>query len=274
MDWQQTSRWLDTIYNDGDEFELVAIKDGKAHRKTYTYSDLTTHPSTSALMNAIANAEEGGWNVYASAMPRQIQEQGVYDRLWVDQDDLEGLWPWAVGEIQWPKPSTLVKTSEEDGSFRWQAIFLLSDTLPNEEARNLMKRLANEIGADGGVHDPRRILRVPGVLNVKRGVPARLMDTNQGTISPDAFNLPDQTAVSKLLNTQVQNPNEILGEWLAGAEEGERNRKAYVCARFLKSCGVAHDDALSIVALGGSRCDPALPEHEIRNAVRSAYHGG
>ena len=277
MDFEQTSRWLDRLYEDGDTFELVAIKNGKAHRKTYTYGGLQhtyNGEKTVEVREAIRNAEEGGWNVYASAMPLNIQETGTYDRVWVDMDALDGIWPWGTdAEVQWPQPATLVKTSEEGGGFRWQAIWKLAKPLDPEQARSVMKRLANQIGADGGVHDARRILRVPGVVNAKRGTPARLMDTHEGTVSLDAFDLPTETAVSKLLSAEVQNPNAILGEWLAGVGEGERNKKAYVAARFLRSTGVVHDDALAIVALGASRCDPPLDENETRNAVRSAYHG-
>ena len=266
MDKEQVTRYFNKLYAE-QPFELVAIKDGDARRKTLHWP-----MDNLDVLAAIKAFTIRDYNVYASAMPMDVQETQLYDRVWVDQDDITGPWPWGTEEVQWPAPTTLVKTSEEDGGFRWQAIWLLKDPLEQDDARRLMKRLAAQIGADGGVHDPRRILRVPGVMNAKRGVPARLMDTNEGTISVAAFNLPEETAVAKLLSAQVNNPNEILGEWLAGAEEGERNKKAYVCARFLRSCGVVHDDALSLVALGGSRCEPPLPEHEIRNAVRSAYH--
>lgn len=268
MDAEQVNRYISKLYQPGQTFELVAIKDNSARRK-----DFTMGAEEDSLLGAITVFEDKGYNVYTSAMPRDVQDTGQYDRLWVDQDDLDGPYPWGTdAELQWPEPTTLVKTSEEAGGFRWQAIWLLDKPMEDAEARAAMKRLAKQIGADGGVHDPRRILRVPGVINAKRGTPARLMDTHDGTVSVDTFNLPKDTLVTQLLSAEVNNPNAILGEWLAGAEEGERNKKAYVCARFLRSCGVVHDDALAIVALGGSRSDPALPEHEIRNAVRSAYH--
>lgn len=267
MDAEQVTRYFNKLYEDGQSYELVAIQDGKARRKWFQHG-------VDSPYDAIAVFEAAEHNIYASAMPRDVQEQSLYDRVWVDQDDVNGPWPWGTdSELQWPQPTTLVKTSEEGGGFRWQAIWLLDKPVDETKGRAVMRRLASQIGADKSVHDPRRILRVPGVVNAKRGYPARLMDTHDGLVSLDSFNLPTDTLVGRLLSAEVNNPNAILGEWLAGAEEGERNKKAYVCARFLRGCGVVHDDALSIVALGGSRCDPPLPEHEIRNAVRSAYHG-
>lgn len=270
MDTEQITRYFTRLYGQGATFELVAIKGQSVTRKDFIWGST----QEAAAIKAIQKAEEAGYNVYASAMPLEVQEEGLYDRVWVDQDDVDGPWPWGTDpDLQWPKPTTLVKTSEEAGGFRWQAIWLLDDALPEERARNMMRRMAKQIGADGSVHDPRRILRVPGVTNAKRGVPARLMDTAEGLISPSAFSLPKETTVTKLLSADINNPNAILGEFLAGVGEGERNHKAYVCARFLRSTGVVHDDALAIVALGASRCSPAMPEHEVRNAVRSAYHG-
>ena len=272
MDAEQAQSYFDALYDDGDRFELVAIKDGNARRKEFTWGD-DDHPLS--VLDACEAFEAHGFDVYASAMPLQAQEAGVYDRVWVDQDDLEGPWPWGTdADLQWPKPTTLVKTSEEGGAFRWQAIWRLKQSLGAEDGRSTIKRLAAQIGADAKVHDPRRILRVPGILNAKRGMMARYLGGSADAINVDAFNLPKQTAVQALMEAQVSKPQAILGEWLAGFEEGERNQKAYIAARFLRSCEVTFDDALAIVNVGGSRCRPAMDEQEVWNAVRSAYHAG
>jgi len=270
MDTEQTEKWLAQQYGEGDQFELVAIKDKQARRKTFTWG----YPDEDPL-GACGAFEAAGYDVYASAMPMDVQATGKYDRIWVDQDDLAGPWPWGTDkDLQWPKPTTLVKTSEEGGSFRWQAVWQLNGLLDEKEARATMKRLAAQIGADQSVHDPRRILRVPGITNAKRGVMARYLGGETDAVSLEAFNLPKETTVQALLSQTVTKPQAILGEWLEGFGEGERNQKAYICARFLHSCEVAHDDALAIVALGGSRCTPAMDDQEIYNAVRSAYHAG
>lgn len=273
MDVEQSMSWFDALYNDGDSFELVAIKDGNARRKTFHWD-----PGSSVyfdVQDACAAFEAHGFDVYASAMPLNVQEDNVYDRVWVDQDDVDGPWPWGTdADLQWPKPTTLVKTSEDSGGIRWQAIWKLNKKLAETEGRNLMRRLAKRIGADGKVHDPRRILRVPGILNAKRGTPAVYMGGAPDRISPDAFKLPKETAVQQLMEAQVSKPHAILGEWLAGFNEGERNQKAYICARFLRSCDVTHDDALAIIAVGARRCTPPMHEQEVYNAVRSAYHAG
>ena len=277
MDKRETDRFLNRIYNPSDEFEVLYRHDDGtvARKKRFMPSD---PDEMLTLLDEFERAEDSGYNVYVSAMPTHVREAGTYDRIWVDQDDVAGPWPFGADPnfdgAQWPPPTTLVKTSEADGGFRYQAIWLLTEPIEKERARIVMKQLARRIGADETVHDARRVLRLPGVMNAKRGTAARLMDTNDGTITPSAFYLPEDTAMDRLLNTDVQNPNHILGEWLAGAEEGDRNRKAYVTARFLKGCGVDYTDAAAIVQLGALRSSPPLAEHEAQHALDSAYHRG
>ena len=229
------------------------------------------------VLDEMERAEEAGYNVYVSVLP--VSHQGhVYDRVWVDQDDPTAPYPFAADERweggQWPEPTTLVKTSDAEGGFRWQAIWLLQPgtALSPDEGKAFVKKLAKKAGADESVHDARRVLRVPGILNAKRGSMARLISTSEGHVSTEAFDLPEESYVEGLLNMEVNNPQHILGEWLDGAKEGDRNRKAYVTARFLRSCGVSIEDAGPILKLGAMRCDPELPDHELQHALNSAYH--
>lgn len=277
MDRREAERFLTRIYSPGDSFEVLYKSegdDGKVARKTHTFHG--EPEATADLLDEFERAEAGGFNVYVSAMPRNIQETGDFDRVWVDQDDVAAPWPFGADPAfdgpQWPAPTTLVKTSTEDNGFRWQAIWLLDEDTESTRARVIMKTLAKRIGADDSVHDARRVLRVPGIMNAKRGTAARLMDTSEGDTNLSQFDLPKDSPVQALLNQQIQNPAHVLGEWLDGATEGDRNRKAYVTARFLKGCGVQYDDAAAILMLGAMRCEPELEEHEVQHALDSAYH--
>ena len=136
----------------------------------------------------------------------------------------------------------------------------------------MVRRLAAKAGADGAVHDPRRVLRVPGLINAKRGSMARLLETHSGTVTEEAFNLPTETALDAIMSKQVVAPHHVIGEWLGGVDEGDRSRKAYVAARFLKSCGVSWIDAAAILKVGAMRCDPVFEDRELEHSVNSAYH--
>ena len=272
MDPRETHRFLAKLYEPTDTFEVAYIKpDGPVRRV-----ERSAEVGFEAVIDEMRRAEEAGFNVYTSALPVSIREQGRYDRVWVDQDDPTAPYPFAADARweggQWPDPTTLVKTSDAEGGYRWQAIWLLGESLDADKGKATIKRLAKQAGADASVHDLRRVLRVPGILNAKRGSMARLLSTTDGRRDLEAFNLPEESYVEALLNTEVNNPAHVLGEWLEGAEEGDRNRKAYVAARFLKSCGVTIEDAGPILKLGALRANPPLDDHELSHALKSAFH--
>ena len=284
MDHRETERFITRLYAPGEEFEVAYIHPTKEGREKVrrvvrmiepVLGDETGMGDSATVIGEMARAEEAGYNVYISALPVSLQNN-AYDAVWVDQDDPSAPYPFASDERweggQWPEPTTLVKTSDADGGFRWQAIWKLNTQLTVDEGRSFIKRLARRAGADESVHDPRRVLRVPGIMNAKRGSMARLISTSQSETSIEAFDLPDVGLVDKLLTADVQNPAHVLGEWLEGVHEGDRNRKAYVAARFLKSCGVTIDDALPILKLGAQRANPPLPDDELLHSTKSAYH--
>lgn len=275
MERRETQRFLARIYQEGDRFEVLYRHEGGSVARK---ERLHTSDTAEAFLDEVQRAEEQGYNVYVSAMPLDVQATGKYDRIWIDQDDVEGPWPFGADPTfegtQWPQPSTLVKTSEAVGGFRWQAIWLLKTPIEAGLAKHAMKTLAKSIGGDEGVHDSRRVLRLAGVMNAKRGSAARLMDTNAEPISFSAFDVPQETALTKMLTADVQNPNHVLGEFIDGVTEGDRNRKAYMAARQLKASGVSHGDAGAFLLLGASRCEPPLNERELEHALNSAYHRG
>lgn len=273
MDSRQTKRFLDRLYDEGDQIEVAFIQPGgKVARRERAY----TPEALPSVLDEMERAETAGFNVYVSVLPVAIRKAERYDRVWVDQDDPAAPWPFGADDrwegASWPMPTTLIKTSDAEGGFRWQAIWRLTKDLDQETGRAVIKRLAARVGGDGSVHDLRRVLRVPGLINAKRGSLARIIDTTTGTISLEAFDLPTETAMEKLLTMPISNPAAVLGEWLEGVEEGDRSRKAYVCARFLKSCEVLWQDAGAIMQLGASRAIPPFPEHELEHALNSAYH--
>ena len=272
MDKNETHRYLTRLYDIDDDFEVAYLKpDARPSRVVRNLTD------PDGLLDEMERAEGAGFNVYASVLPTRLQD-GVYDRIWADMDDVTAPYPWGVDAPHpLPEPTTLVKTSEEAEGFRWQAIWRLDDgALLGDTGRDVVKRLARAIGADQAVHDPRRVLRVPGIINAKRDQMARLVSTTEDRFSLKAFDLPEGGSGSDLLKTlqtaEVSNPAHVLGEWLDGAKEGDRNRKAYVVARFLKGCGVDYEDAGPILKMGALRADPPLPDHELIHAMNSAYH--
>lgn len=262
IDRKQINSFLQVLYTPSDEVELVAVKDGNARRKTFAVADLP--------IDGIQKFEDDGWNVYISALPLYQQQNAKrYDRIWIDMD--EGL---PLDNFDLAQPTTLVQTSKG----RWQAIWLLdeSDYLTIENGKAEVRRLALKLGGDPAVNDPRRVLRLPGVQNAKRGEPSILRVAKHRTTSLATFKLPEVAAngvtIEALMGAVVNDPKAVLGEWFAGCDEGDRARKAYVTARFLKNCGVTYEDALILVNTGAQRATPVLSENEVVHATQSAFN--
>lgn len=277
MDREQVTRHLGRLYGESEHFELVAVKSGQAKRKTFRWPD-----DGEEVVQAIKVFEEKDWNIYASVLPLERQEEKRYDRVWIDRDELNAPWPFGADPNwnypAWPDPAVIVRTSQEAGGTRWQAVWMLDEPLSEKEGRELIRRLAERGYGDTSVHDPRRVLRVAGVRNAKRNDVARLLATSNGKTSPEQFMLPTLSdgngmpTLEALQTGEITSPQMVLGEYLGGVQQGDRARKAYVTARFLKSCGVVFDDAIPILVTGGRRCNPPLSDDEILHAARSAYH--
>ena len=275
-DLAQARDYFTALFQDGDEFELVAVRDGRARRATFGLADLNS------VLAACEAFEEQNFNVYASVLPLAQQEAGTYDRIWIDRDDPKAPWPFGADPNwtlpAWPSPTVCVRTSQVPGEGeRWQGIWILKESMDEATARGAIKALAAAGVGDASVHDPRRVLRVPGVRNAKRDSMTKLLSTTTARADWDSFLIEvtppgEPPTMTDLLSGSVSAPHAILGEWLGGVGEGDRARKAYVAARFLKSCGVSFDDALSLIRVGASRCEPVLDGDEGMPAVRSAFH--
>lgn len=88
------------------------------------------------------------------------QNQGV---LYVDMDRTDISYENCFQLI--PEPSFIWTTSNN----RWQAIWLLEDTIRISTQQEVNRRLAYHLKADTGAWDAARVLRVPGSINYKRG---------------------------------------------------------------------------------------------------------
>lgn len=95
-----------------------------------------------------------------------------------------------------PKPNFIWETSKN----RWQAVWLLENTIQISTQQEVNRRLAYHLKADTGAWDAARVLRVPGSVNYKRG-------GEQGKIvryEPDlVFNVSDFDAAPNVVSNYV-----------------------------------------------------------------------
>jgi hypothetical protein len=152
-----------TWANSGGGKVWLATNDTKWEERCHNWSDY------GSILKAISNQKEGSdiyWTplVFGNDTSRKANntkpEVGV---LYVDMDRTDISYEDCFVIV--PKPSFIWETSRN----RWQAIWLLEDTIQISTQQEVNRRLAYHLKADTGAWDAARVLRVPGSVNYKRG---------------------------------------------------------------------------------------------------------
>jgi hypothetical protein len=158
----------------------------------------------------------------------------------------------------------------------------------------LQKRLITLLDSDKAIHDPARIMRLPGFINHKEPVavcrivnvdPENIHDLN--TLKPLLGNAPGQSEEGNQTR-QVANftarPGILVGrkanaidraaltasKW-PGAGEGQRNCRAFQNAAYLiRNLALAENEAWPILWAWNRKNRPPLPEWELRQALQNA----
>lgn len=226
-------------------------------------------------------AEHDGQNVYIGANPRR--EKGGKDAasvalarcLFVDIDGV------SIGEAEsrlaktgLPRP-TCVVVSGGGVHFWWR----LAEPITNlSEWTARQRAIIPLLGADKAIHDPPRIMRLVGTMNVKRGKPCELVECDGGRVyGLDQF--PAETvsvgAIHHRASASMHNGGETalsratLLFLRSGATEGERNVKLFHAACDYAGCGLNEEQAHRELGDVAERC--GMDAAEVRQAIRSAY---
>lgn len=135
------------------------------------------------------------------------------------------------------------------------------------------------LGSDGKIHDPPRIMRLPGFRNHKREAQARIVGCwPERQYAAVEFRPADRVVESAHTAPMIaagaekrpENVGRLTRDFLAfGAPEGERNQRAYMAACELQGNGYAEPEAMEMVRTAAVRC--GLPEDEAIAAVKSAF---
>ena len=134
------------------------------------------------------------------------------------------------------------------------------------------------------VHDPARILRVPGTLNHKSSPPSSVKVVHNTMERFSIGQLEDNLAVngsipsySPYIGKGINNNSvpSTLGtlngtdKALAGVPEGQRDITVFRLAMTLRDSGVPLDFAIPLIKQAAANCDPPFPEEEaLRKAAR------
>jgi hypothetical protein len=158
----------------------------------------------------------------------------------------------------------------------------------------LQKRLIALLNSDAAIHDPARLMRLPGFTNHKEPVAAcRIIDaertrtyrlssllgsmycvvTEADYLAPYRTGHDNTTQSRKPLNDRtsaVKIAKLTAAKW-PGVAKGGRNHRAFQNAAYLlKNLGLAQEQAWLILRHWNSKNKPPLPERELRQVVRNA----
>ncbi|MCP5363967.1 MAG: AAA family ATPase [Hyphomicrobiales bacterium] len=213
--------------------------------------------------------------------------------LFIDQDDGPLPDEWHV------KPSFLVKRNAK----KWHAYWPV-DGLPADEFRAAQKRLIAHYNSDKSIHNPSRVMRVPGFLHLKDrkspqvprlvidGYPAKgaiLMGPRGSAVyqpssvlsglkapvteaTPEARTSPE--------GVELDRPEDIARaarylENVPGSISGQHgNDNAYAVFAKLKDFGISEELAPTLAKSWNENCIPPWSANDLKSFARNAYNHG
>lgn len=158
----------------------------------------------------------------------------------------------------------------------------------------LQKRLIALLGSDSAIHDPARIMRLPGFINHKRPVATcRIIDDDQTriynlkTLMPLLYSVFTESDYKVQYQRGCNNTGQLkkpfhsnisavkvakltADKW-PGVTKGQRNCKAFQRAAFLvKNLALSEKQAWPILREWNHKNIPPLPERELSRTLRNA----
>jgi hypothetical protein len=163
-------QFTDALFDPNDTIEIRCFRDdrhGAGPQAWLTAAELPTDPRP-------ARFRDGGWGVFVGANPRaqrgEASTNGVALArcLWIDCDPKEGFEciehvDERIADAGLPEPTIIIGSGNG-----WHCYWRLTEPMTDLKAwQARMKALIESAGSDGSVHDPPRVMRLPGSSNRK-----------------------------------------------------------------------------------------------------------
>ncbi len=276
--------FTECLFDPADTIEIRRLPAGKS---TWHKAGALAETAESLLAD-----NRQGQNIYAGANPRRSHGGTKNEDVvcaWCLFADFDGIgldesrnrWQ----KIHLPEPTLIIASGHGVHAY-WRLTDPMVDMAPWSNAqRNLIAAL----NSDKAIHDPARIMRLPGFMNHKPpAAMCRIAEADPTRKYPleDLLERIGNSAQSKPI-PQTQTPAttipslDILGratlaaaKWPAAAE-GERNTDAFHHACYLvKDFGLNDDQALSILREWNYKNSPPLSEEELLNCLKNGIAYG
>lgn len=258
----RTAEFFDALFEPGD---IVEIRRFPSKRQEWWLA--------SELPMLAAGPNE---DVYFGANPRKSRggseaSDVLHARcVFVDFDHVSD--PGAAEELirnaELPSP-TCVLTSGRGVHAYWRLEEPITDLV---DWRSIQLGLIAALATDGKIHDPPRIMRVPGSTNMKNGKKSAVFRVRDVRYPEIEFPRRQPRAVVESAPSAIKDPSRLARRTLvflhSGAAEGHRNGELFAAACDMSGCGYSVSEIENELVPVAVRC--GLDQQEATAAVRSA----
>lgn len=285
--WDHITEYVGLVFEPGDLVEVRALRPGgKAASEFASADELKAEHSGIRLW--IESKIGEAWNVYVGANPRTRKggksagDVAVARCLFADFDNCTPRQAMAaIQAAKLPNPTLLINSGGGVHAY-WRLLQAITNLAL---WTGYQKRIIALLGSDNVIHDPPRIMRLPGTPNQKRDpvVVCEVVGGTKQAVSLDDMGIQPVTEGERTLDAGAVPAASAVGdEWkrslskasmsflLGGAVEGERNSRLFRTACDAAGCGASFEAALAAVLRPAREC--GLEDWEIEQAVRSAYN--
>ncbi|MCP4261016.1 MAG: hypothetical protein GY774_26420 [Planctomycetes bacterium] len=286
---EEVARYVACVFAPTDVVEVRRLPSGKS---TWHQAGKLAEATESLVQD-----NQLGQHIYVGANPRRArggtksQDVANASSLFVDFDGINTI----EARDRWHNTGLPTPTITIASGHGVHAYWRLSEPVFDMDLwSKLQKRLIALLGSDAAIHDPARIMRLPGYINHKEPIAAcRIIDDEQtriydlnllmplmySVITESDYLAQYQAAHNNTIQLRKPNYDNIsavkiakltAAKWL-GVNKGGRNHKAFQNAAYLlKNLGLTEEQAWPILRHWNCKNKPPLPEGELCQTLRNA----
>lgn len=286
---KQLARYVACVFAPTDVVEVRRLPSGKS---TWHQADKLTEAKESFIQD-----NQRKQHIYVGANPRRARggkrskDVACARCLFVDFDKIGvDVAKERCRNVGLPTPTITIASGHGVHAY-WRLTESITDMALWSK---LQKGVITLLDSDPAIHDPARIMRLPGFMNHKEPASAcriveddkaRIYDLNNiivilySKVTESDYKAQYQAAESFEIRSRkyecnIKNAVKVAkltaAKW-SGVTKGGRNRQAFQNAAYLlKNLGLTEEQAWPILQHWNCRNRPALPEQELRQALRNA----
>jgi hypothetical protein len=269
------SRYIECVFDLDDMVEVRSIR----NRNEKPEVKQGWHKATSLLecVPRFVDFNADGWNIYVGANPRPRKGATGDDNiviartLFADFDKgctiEEARRRWETAGL--PEPTLIINSGHGVHPY-WRFAEPLTDL---RLWTQLQRQLIAAVGSDAAIHNPERVMRLPGFENLKSDpVPCYVLDADpaRGYSVEELKRVLGQYAPAGQGNFRASASNQVNCTAECIIADGERNSTLTSLGGVMRRAGMGESELCEALdAINRRRCRPVLSDEEVRRIAQS-----